>query len=101
MKIVNYPLPSKGNVLPGLLAVVVVVLVIGGFYAFSQFSNFRVPAGYAGYMFNRPIFGQGKYEGVLFGPTSSCFRWHCSRTTRSCATTSVTVISAAPVSNAR
>lgn len=58
-----------------VLAVIAVVAVIGSVNLMSNMSNFRVPAGYAGYLYTKPIFGQGKFAGVLFGPTSSGWRW--------------------------
>lgn len=58
-----------------VLGVIVAVAVIGSMNLMSNMSNFRIPAGYAGYLYTKPIFGQGKFAGVLFGPTSSGWRW--------------------------
>lgn len=38
-------------------------------------SNFRVPAGYAGYIYTVPIFGKSKFQEVIIGPASTGWRW--------------------------
>jgi regulator of protease activity HflC (stomatin/prohibitin superfamily) len=38
-------------------------------------SNFRVPAGYAGYIYTVPIFGRSKFQEVIVGPASTGWRW--------------------------
>lgn len=41
-------------------------------------SNFRVPAGYAGYIYTVPIFGKSKFQNVIIGPASTGWRWRVS-----------------------
>jgi regulator of protease activity HflC (stomatin/prohibitin superfamily) len=41
-------------------------------------SNVRVDAGYASYIFSKPIFGKAKFKEVLFGPSSTGLRWRLS-----------------------
>jgi regulator of protease activity HflC (stomatin/prohibitin superfamily) len=38
-------------------------------------SNFRVPAGYAGYIYTVPIFGKSRFQEVIIGPASTGWRW--------------------------
>jgi regulator of protease activity HflC (stomatin/prohibitin superfamily) len=38
-------------------------------------TNFRVPAGYAGYIYTVPIFGKSKFQEVIIGPASTGWRW--------------------------
>ena len=38
-------------------------------------SNVRVTAGYASYIYSKPILGKGQYKEVIFGPASTGLRW--------------------------
>ncbi len=46
------------------------VLVLG-----ANVENVRVSAGYACYVYARPIFGKSAFEKVIFGPASTGLRW--------------------------
>ena len=46
------------------------VLVLG-----TNLENVRVSAGYACYVYARPIFGKSAFEKVIFGPASTGLRW--------------------------
>lgn len=61
----GYAIPSV------LLAVIGIILV----FIIPNMTNLRVPAGYAGYIYSRPIFGKSKYVGVLIGPASTGWKW--------------------------
>ena len=45
------------------------------FFAAPNVSNVRVTAGYASYIFSKPILGKGQYKEVIFGPASTGLRW--------------------------
>ena len=57
------------------------VIGIAAFAAFILFfmapnvSNVRVTAGYASYIYSKPILGKGQYKEVIFGPASTGLRW--------------------------
>jgi uncharacterized membrane protein YqiK len=56
----------------------VVAGIVGAFLLIvllPHFSNVRVSAGYASYVFSKPIVGRSVYETVLFGPASTGLRW--------------------------
>jgi regulator of protease activity HflC (stomatin/prohibitin superfamily) len=60
------------------VSAVVVTGVCGLFLAIlllPHFSNVRVHAGYASYVFSKPIVGRSEFRSVLFGPASSGLRW--------------------------
>jgi hypothetical protein len=40
-----------------------------------HFSNVRVSAGYASYVYSKPIVGRSAFKNVLFGPASTGLRW--------------------------
>ena len=45
------------------------------FFLAPNFSNVRVTAGYASYIYSKPILGQGEFKEVIFGPASTGLRW--------------------------
>jgi hypothetical protein len=56
-----------------------VVAGIAGFFfligVLPHFSNVRVSAGYASYVYSKPIVGRSAFKNVLFGPASTGLRW--------------------------
>lgn len=63
-----------GTLLVASLALVVAVVLL------LNMGNFRVPAGYAGYIYSKPIFGKSEFQEVLFGPSSTGWRWRLAGT---------------------
>jgi len=55
--------------------VVLVVCALIALITLGNMSNINVPAGYAGYVFTKPLVGKGKFSEVIIGPTSTGFRW--------------------------
>lgn len=45
------------------------------FFLTPNLSNVRVTAGYASYIYSKPIFGRGEFKQVIFGPASTGLRW--------------------------
>ena len=45
------------------------------FFLTPNFSNVRVTAGYASYIYSKPILGKGEFKEVIFGPASTGLRW--------------------------
>jgi hypothetical protein len=45
------------------------------FFVSPNVSNVRVTAGYASYIYSKPILGKGEYKAVIFGPASTGLRW--------------------------
>jgi hypothetical protein len=45
------------------------------FFVAPNVSNVRVTAGYASYIYSKPILGKGQYKEVIFGPASTGLRW--------------------------
>lgn len=56
----------------------VLVLGIGGMAYLANSKNVRVSAGYASYVYSKPIIGRSEYKGVLIGPASTGLRWRLS-----------------------
>lgn len=54
------------------LALIVAVFLI---FVMPNVSNVRVTAGYASYIYSRPILGKGVFKEVIFGPASTGLRW--------------------------
>ena len=44
-------------------------------FALPNFSNIRVTAGYASYVYSRPITGRSAFKQVIFGPASTGLSW--------------------------
>jgi len=64
------------NIFRSLAAVLLVFgLAVGAIFVMSNAGNERVPAGYAGYVYSKPIFGQSSFKSVLVGPSSTGFVW--------------------------
>ncbi len=57
------------------LIVPLVLAAAALFFVAPNMSNFRVPAGYAGYIYNVPIFGKSSFKEVIVGPASTGWRW--------------------------
>jgi hypothetical protein len=45
------------------------------FFITPNVSNVRVTAGYASYIYSKPILGKGVFKEVIFGPASTGLRW--------------------------
>lgn len=65
--------------IPAAMSVLLVlVLGIGGMTFLANSKNVRVSAGYASYVYSKPIIGRSEYKGVLIGPASTGLRWRLS-----------------------
>jgi regulator of protease activity HflC (stomatin/prohibitin superfamily) len=65
--------------IPAAMSVLLVlVLGIGGMAYLANSKNVRVSAGYASYVYSKPIIGRSEYKGVLIGPASTGLRWRLS-----------------------
>ncbi|TSA36023.1 MAG: hypothetical protein D4R65_03270 [Verrucomicrobiaceae bacterium] len=65
--------------LPAAMSVLVIlVLGIGGLTFLANSNNVRASAGYASYVYSKPIVGRSEFKGVLIGPASSGLRWRLS-----------------------
>lgn len=53
----------------------VVVIAIATMAWFNNTTNVQVPAGYAAYVTERPIFGRASYQAVVVGPSSTGRSW--------------------------
>jgi hypothetical protein len=53
-------------------ALITAVILI---FVMPNVSNVRVTAGYASYIYSRPILGKGVFKEVIFGPASTGLRW--------------------------
>lgn len=56
----------------------VLLLGVGGVIFLANSQNVRVSAGYASYVYSKPIVGRSEYKGVLIGPASTGLRWRLS-----------------------
>lgn len=62
--------------IPAAMSVLVIlVLGIGGITFLANSNNVRASAGYASYVYSKPIVGRSEYKGVLIGPASTGLRW--------------------------
>lgn len=62
-------------------AIVILVLLafgLGTAVFLSNSHNVRASAGYASYVYSKPIFGRSVFKGVLIGPASTGLRWRLS-----------------------
>lgn len=59
--------------LPLAIAAAVIALLV--LFVFPNMANVRVDAGYASYIYSKPIFGKARFKEVLFGPSSTGLRW--------------------------
>ena len=55
--------------------IAIAVIAFSLFFMASNLSNVRVTAGYASYIFSKPILGKGEFKEVIFGPASTGLRW--------------------------
>ena len=53
-------------------------LGVAGVVYLSNSQNVRAPAGYASYVYSKPIFGRSVFKSVLIGPASTGLRWRLS-----------------------
>lgn len=60
---------------PAALALPAILVVAAVAFLAPNMSNFRVPAGYAGYIYSVPIFGKSAFREVIIGPASTGWRW--------------------------
>ncbi len=63
---------------PSLFGVFVVLLCAGCFVFLTNSHNVRASAGFASYVYSKPIFGRSMFKGVLIGPSSTGLRWRLS-----------------------
>jgi len=61
-----------------LVFLVLALLCAAGLIFLVNSSNVRVSAGYAGYVYSKPIFGRSEFKSVLIGPASTGLRWRLS-----------------------
>ena len=57
------------------LLVIAAIAAFALFFLAPNFSNVRVTAGYASYIYSKPIIGKGEFKEVIFGPASTGLRW--------------------------
>ena len=60
---------------PFLLVVLAFGTVAALMFALPNLSNVRVSAGYASYVYSKPIVGRSKFKQVIFGPASTGLSW--------------------------
>lgn len=58
-------------VILGLIGGIIVTVI----FLIIMFGNERVPAGYAGYIYSKPVFGKNEFKGILTGPDSTGIVW--------------------------
>ena len=61
-----------------LFVLVLMALGLAGVVFLSNSQNVRAPAGYASYVYSKPIFGRSVFKSVLIGPASTGLRWRLS-----------------------
>jgi len=64
--------------LPAGLIAIIALAAFALFFLLPNFSNVRVTAGYASYIYSKPILGKGEFKEVIFGPASTGLRWRLS-----------------------
>jgi len=57
------------------LLVIAAIAAFALFFLAPNFSNVSVTAGYASYIYSKPIIGKGEFKEVIFGPASTGLRW--------------------------
>jgi uncharacterized membrane protein YqiK len=67
-------IPSMQKIPPFVFGIVAVAMFLL-FVLPQNFSNVRVTAGYASYIYSKPILGKGTFKEVIFGPASTGLRW--------------------------
>ena len=58
-----------------LTGIGIATAVIGGCFAFTNFSNEKVDGGYAAYVYSNPIFGSKEFKQVITGPGGTGMVW--------------------------
>lgn len=61
-----------------IFVLVLIALGLAGVVYLSNSQNVRSPAGYASYVYSKPIFGRSVFKAVLIGPASTGLRWRLS-----------------------
>jgi regulator of protease activity HflC (stomatin/prohibitin superfamily) len=61
----------------GIIAIIAIGIFAALFLA-PNLSNVPVTAGYASYIYSKPILGKGEFKEVIFGPASTGLRWRLS-----------------------
>lgn len=68
-----HPYSMQKTPLPLIAIAAIAAFVL--FFLAPNLSNVRVTAGYASYIYSKPIFGKGEFKEVIFGPASTGLRW--------------------------
>lgn len=63
------------NFSAAIFALLCLLLGAGGMVFLSNSQNVRASAGYASYVYSKPIFGRSTFKGVLIGPASTGLQW--------------------------
>ena len=58
-----------------IFVLAVMALGLAGVVYLSNSQNVRASAGYASYVYSKPIFGRSVFKSVLIGPASTGLRW--------------------------
>ena len=61
-----------------IFVLLVLALGLAGVVFLSNSQNVRASAGYASYVYSKPIFGRSVFKSVLIGPASTGLRWRLS-----------------------
>lgn len=61
-----------------IFVLLVIALGLAGVVFLGNSQNVRVSAGYASYVYSKPIFGRSVFKSVLIGPASTGLRWRLS-----------------------
>lgn len=61
-----------------IFVLLVLALGLAGVVFLANSQNVRTSAGYASYVYSKPIFGRSVFKGVLIGPASTGLRWRLS-----------------------
>jgi len=61
-----------------MIVLLLMALGVAGVVFLSNSQNVRASAGYASYVYSKPIFGRSVFKSVLIGPASTGLRWRLS-----------------------
>lgn len=61
-----------------VFVLLIIALGLAGVVFLGNSQNVRVSAGYASYVYSKPIFGRSVFKSVLIGPASTGLRWRLS-----------------------
>jgi len=65
--------------IPAAMSVLLVLFLgVGSMAYIANSKNIRVSAGFASYVYSKPIIGRSEFKGVLIGPASTGLRWRLS-----------------------